>query len=430
MGFGQSRTLFNGRDLTGWKVVGGNAKFYVQQGEIVGESVANSPNTFLVTDEKFGDFAFTGEFKVEDGINSGIQFRSQLRITGEVYGYQMEIDHSDRAWTGGVQEEGHRSWLYPLSYNEPAKKAYKKGTWNTFRIECHQTHIRTFVNGILAADFYDPLNLSGFIGLQVHSLYKPEDEGKKVRWRNLQIESFPFKPGSSNPIFTIDYRPNQLSNDEKVAGWQLLWDGKTTSGWRSIYGNTFPTTGWEIKDQSLQTISSDGSETGNDIVTEAKLGPYFDLRFDFFYTEGANSGVKYFVDETYQVSGKSGIGLEFQILDDARHPDAQLGSIGNRTLGSLYDLIPSKKFFWAQARPNQWNQGRIVCLPDGTVEHYVNNLMVLKYPRGGAIFDALVARSKYAPFQGFGLATQGPILLQHHGDEVHFRSLKWKELKP
>jgi hypothetical protein len=426
----QWQNLFNGKDLTGWKTAGGKAKFYVENGEIIGESVVNTPNSFLITEKEYTDFIFEAQFKIDEGINSGVQFRSKQRTTtGDVYGYQMEIDHSARSWTGGIQEEGHRSWLYPLSLNEKAKSAYKLNQWNTFRIECISNEIKTFVNGLPTVHLFDDLNLKGFIGLQVHSLYKPEDAGKKMRWKNIRIQTENLKMSPPSDIYTVNLLANQLSESERIAGWKLLWDGKTTQGWRSVFGTDFPSKGWEIKEDKISTVPSDGSETGNDIVSIEKFGPAFELKFDFWYTEGANSGVKYFVDEQYKADGKSGIGLEFQILDDQRHPDANLGSIGNRTIGSLYDLIPSKKFSWAAARPNQWNQGRIVCYPDGKVEHYVNNLMAVSYPRGGQIFDALVARSKYANWKGFGLAEKGHILLQHHGDSVSFRSIRIKEIK-
>jgi hypothetical protein len=425
----QWQSLFNGKDLSGWKTAGGKAKFYVENGEIVGESVANTPNSFLITEKEYTNFIFEAQFKIDEGINSGVQFRSNQRANGEVYGYQMEIDHSPRSWTGGIQEEGHRSWLYPLSLNEKAKSAYKINQWNTFRIECTDNEIKTFVNGIPTAHLLDDLSLKGFIGLQVHSLYKPEDAGKKMRWKNIRIQIENIKATKSTSIYTVNLLANQLSEREKDAGWKLLWDGKSTQGWRSVFGTEFPSKGWEIKDNEIKTIPSDGSETGNDIITIEKFGPAFELRFDFWYTEGANSGVKYFVDEQYKSGGKSGIGLEFQILDDERHPDAKLGSIGNRTLGSLYDLIPSKKFSWAAARPSQWNQGRIVSYPDGRVEHYVNNLLAISYQRSGQIYDALVARSKYANWKGFGLAEKGHILLQHHGDNVSFRSIRFRELK-
>ena len=139
----------------------------------------------------------------------------------------------------------------------------------------------------------------------------------------------------------------------------------------------------------------------------------------------SNSGVKYFVNEDYDSGGKSGIGLEYQILDDEKHPDAKQGVVGNRTLASLYDLIPSykaeKRF---QRKPGEWNQGRIVVLPDHTVQHWLNGFKVVEYERKSNIFRALVARSKYEKWEGFGMNDRGPILLQDHGDQVSFRSIK------
>ncbi|MFT7002269.1 MAG: hypothetical protein ACJAVW_003308, partial [Spirosomataceae bacterium] len=138
----------------------------------------------------------------------------------------------------------------------------------------------------------------------------------------------------------------------------------------------------------------------------------------------------YFVDEKFNSGGKSGIGLEFQILDDEKHPDAKMGVVGNRTIASLYDLIPSikadKRF---QRKIGEWNQGRIVVMPDNTVQHWLNDFKVVEYNRGDNIYKALVARSKYKDFDGFGLSETGHLLLQDHGDEVHFKSLKVRKLK-
>ena len=156
----------------------------------------------------------------------------------------------------------------------------------------------------------------------------------------------------------------------------------------------------------------------------------FDLQFEFQITDTANSGVKYFVTER-ENSGGSAIGLEYQILDDDKHPDAFLGSIGNRTMASLYDMIPALKIGEGRREKipiGQWNRGRIVVFPDGKIEHWINGWKVVEYQRGTQYFYALVAKSKYVIWKNFGMAEKGHILLQEHGSHVAFRSIKIKEL--
>ena len=167
--------MFNGKDFTGWKQLNGKAKFEISNGEIVGTTVADQPNSFMVTEKDYGDFILELEYLVPQGMNSGIQFRSLSKpdyMNGRVHGYQFEVDPSDRAWTGGIYDEARRQWLYTLEYNPAAKTAFKSNQWNKIRLECIGTSIRTFVNGVPTAHLEDDMTLSGFIALQVHAIGK------------------------------------------------------------------------------------------------------------------------------------------------------------------------------------------------------------------------------------------------------------------
>ncbi len=427
--------LFNGKNLKGWKTLDGKVEFRAANGEIVGTSKTGEPNTFLTTVKNYGDFILEFEFMADGGLNSGVQFRSHSLKdyrNGRVHGYQYEIDTAPRAWSGGVYDEATpRLWLYPLTYNQPARTAYKPGEWNKARIEAIGTSIRTWLNGVECADLIDNAEAEGFIALQIHDIGSNKAlEGRQVRWRGIRIctkEPARYASPADPAVQQINLISNTISERESADGWRLLWDGKTTEGWRGAKLDAFPDKGWKIENGTLVVEKAEGTESGNggDIVTVDKYRDFI-LKVDFMITDGANSGIKYFVDPELNKGEGSAIGCEFQILDDLRHPDAKLGVDGNRTLGSLYDLIRADKEE-AYFRPSTFNTAMIV-VRGNHVEHWLNGVKIVEYERNNQMWNALVAYSKYRNWPDFGNADEGHILLQDHGDRVSFRNVKIKEL--
>ncbi len=423
--------LFNGKDFTGFVQMNGKAQYVAENGEMVGISTPDTPNSFMCTTKEYSDFILEFEVKVDTLLNSGVQIRSHSIDSidnGRVHGYQIEIDPSLRAWSGGIYDEARRGWLYPLyPNNEAAKSAFDRDGWNRYHVEAIGNEIRVWVNEIPTAAIIDDTDASGFIGFQVHAVAK-ELAGTQVRWKNIRIatknlDKYAIK--ETKEIYVANFIPNTLSEQEKKTGYKLLFDGSTSGGWRGAHKDIFPESGWKIENGVITVLPSGGAESkgGGDIVTVKEYGN-FDLYFECKITEGAYSGVKYFVTEDYATTG-SAIGLEYQILDDANHPDAKMGRDGNRTLASLYDLIPA-----ANKRFNgigKWNSCHIVS-SNGHVEHWLNGFKVLEYERGSEEYRKLVSESKYKDFRNFGEAEKGHILLQDHGNEVSFRSIKIKEL--
>ncbi|MGB5238496.1 MAG: DUF1080 domain-containing protein [Flavobacteriaceae bacterium] len=421
------RPLFDGQTLHGWTVKGGTAIYEVRNDQIVGTTVANTPNSFLTTNEHFSDFILELEYKVDPDINSGIQIRSNsfpFYQDGRVHGYQVEIDPSERAWSGGIYEEGSRGWLHPIIGDKKASSAFKQNDWNHYRIEAIGDTIRTWVNGVPASHLVDERCDSGFIGLQVHSIGDNQQEGSEINWRNIKIIIDSAARYSQKTPLPPVITKNRLLHAEAESGWQLLWDGQTTNGWRGAKSDRFPEKGWVIQDGELIVLASGGAESaaGGDIVTITEFAE-FELMLEFKLTEGANSGIKYYVDTELNKGPGSAIGLEFQILDDARHPDAKLGNHeGSRTVGSLYDIIQasSDKHVYPIG---EWNRARIIST-NNHVEHWLNGKKVLEFERKSPEFRKLVSESKYKDWPDFGEANSGPLLLQDHGDRVAFKNIK------
>jgi hypothetical protein len=435
--------LFNGEDLKGWKKLDGKAEYRVENGEIIGVSKTKTPNTFLATEEIYGDFILEYEMKMDRGLNSGVQIRSVATLpdgSKRVNGYQVECDdHDNRPWAGGIYEEAARGWLYPMAYNMQATRANKRGEWNSIRVEAVGNRIRTFINGINFANLVDDRRKEGFIALQVHGIGNNEAlEGKEIRWRNMRIiteEAEKYLKSGVQLSPEVSYLDMQLTPGQVEAGWKFLWDGKTSEGWRGARLESFPEKGWKMEDGVLTVESSGGAESANggDIVTIKKYKDFI-LEVDFRITKGANSGIKYFVDPDLNTGAGSAIGCEYQILDDKDHPDAQEGIPGTRTVASLYDLIKADALEYGQDNnPKRfkgvgtWNRARIE-VRGANVAHYLNGIKVVEYERGTQMWRALVAYSKYKDWPAFGEAESGHILLQDHGDEVSFKNVKILEL--
>jgi hypothetical protein len=434
------KKLFNGKNLSGWEIKNGTAEYTIEDDAIVGTSRTGTPNTFLCTKKKYSDFIFEVEVLVSPGLNSGIQFRSNSMKSyrnGRVHGYQSELDTSERAWTGGIYDEGRRGWLYPLTMNKNGSSAFRNGYWNKVRIEAIGNTIKTFVNGVQCSNLIDDMTSEGFIALQVHSIKGKELEGKTIKWKNIRIitENLESKKTPNMPYARqISYLKNTLTDEEKRKGWTLLWDGKTSKGWKAAKKNDFPNQIISIEDGTIHfpehKMKRDPNSAG-DIVTLKKYSD-FELEVDFLHQEGGNSGIKYFVDALEKGDGR-GIGLEFQVLDK-KHPDHNLGVSGNRTIGSLYDLIAAENLS-EKNRDNiranssgSWNRARIF-VKGGHVEHWINNIKVVEYDRFSQTFKNLIQKSKFAKHQGFGIGMSGRILLQDHGPgNVKFKNIKIREL--
>lgn len=432
--------LFNGKDLTGFRQLNGQAPYRVEDGMLIGKSVSGQPNSFMATEKDYGDFILEFDILCEEGLNSGVQFRS-LSLpeynNGRVHGYQCEIDPSDRAWSGGIYDEARRGWLVTLADNEAGRNAYKKNDWNHYRIEAVGDTIRIWLNGVNTANLFDNETPSGFIAFQVHGIgSNTELEGKEIRWKNIRIMTENLSANMTQGALApeVNKVPNFLTENEKANGWRLLFDGKTTNGWRGAHKTTFPEAGWKVENGQIIVQEADGREAqnGGDIVTVDEFAA-FELSLEFKITEGANSGIKYFVTEKEKPSG-SAFGLEYQILDDKNHPDANLFTTvpGSRKCAGLYDMIAPQNIRFNGI--GNWNQAVVKVFPNNHVEHWLNGFKTVEYERGSDAFRALVKGSKYsapayAPLGRFGEAPTGRLLLQDHGDEVAYRNIKVRELK-
>ena len=423
------KTIFNGKDLDGWQQLNGKHIWEVKNGMIVGTTVPGEPNGFLCTNKEYGDFVLELEVSIDTLMNnSGIQFRTLSYPdynNGRVHGYQMEVDPKPQQWSGAIYEEGgNRGWIYTGEQLSPAaKRAFKRDQkngfqWNKYRIECVGTTIRTWINEVPTAHLIDARFLRGYIGLQLHANQANDPAGSyKVRFRNIRIQTGDLKLSPLDKTYVVNLLPNNLSAQEEKNGYTLLWDGRSSKGWNGPNSSEFPKNAWSIKDGEMAMLKPEGTESPY-LITEEQFGP-FELKFDFKLSIGANSGIKYFVSESEASRSSALSSLEYQIIDDSAS-----GVSDNRTLGSLADILGSKKTPSTVKRTGEWNQAFIRARADNQVEYWLNGNKILEFKRGSAEYKDLVAKSKYKDLPNFGMSPKGHILLENNGSAVSYRSLK------
>lgn len=384
--------LFDGATLAGFTQRGGQASYRVEDGAIVGTTVPNTPNTFLCTDATYADFELELEFKVHPKLNSGVQIRSNSFPTykgGVVFGYQVEIDPSERRFSGGIYDEARLGkWIQDLSGNQPARDAFRPDAWNHLRVVARGESMRTWINGVPAADVTDAMTHAGFIGLQVHST--DSTEPLEVRWRNLRIRDLgdPWAAAPKDAVILLG---------EKVGTTQ--WEHADRPGSRVQWSlGEGPPPFLEVRPGS-----------GN-IVTKRSFGDVR-LHVEFCVDDNGKEG---------QANGNSGVYIqrryEIQILNSWQTPPA------DDTCGGIYKVAAAA--FNAARPPGQWQSYDIWFraarfAADGTK---TANARVTVYHNGTRIHDDVEIPDKTGGGQPEG-PDEGPLLLQDHGNRVRFRNI-------
>ena len=218
--------LFNGETLEGWRPINGAAPFTVEDGVIRGTNVFDSPNSFLATDESYSDFVLEFESKSIGGANSGVQFRTDLApgTWSGVIGYQLDIDPTERRWTGGIYHEGAHVWRHSMARNSACQAAYAHGEWNAYRIEAVGPVIATWVNGVPCAHMIGDHHATGFVALQIHDIGQDENLlGSFTEWRQIRLLKDPSPSdlrSAERGELVEGWLDNQISDVEAEKGWQ------------------------------------------------------------------------------------------------------------------------------------------------------------------------------------------------------------------
>ncbi|MBI5865335.1 MAG: DUF1080 domain-containing protein [Planctomycetes bacterium] len=380
--------LFDAKSIDGWVKRGGAAEYRVEDGCIVGVTHPDTPNTFLCSPREYADFILEYEFKADPKLNSGVQIRSGSfpgYRNGVVHGYQVEIDPSERAFSAGIYDESRRGWLADLKDNEAARKAFRQNEWNRVRVEAMGDTIRTWINGVAAANVTDGLTRRGFIGLQVHGT--DSKEPLEVRWRDLRIQE------RGDPL-----------NAMPMGATVLLGRDASQAAWESAAKPGQPAD-WTVVDGALEVRPGAG-----DIMTKKLFGSVR-LHLEFCVDDNGKEG---------QANGNSGIYIqrryEVQVLNSA----GQEPSLDN--CGAIYKV---KAPDYNVALPaGQWQTYDIwfyaaKWLPSGDK---LAKAKITVYQNGTRIHENVEIPDKTGGGQP-ELPGDGPLLLQDHGNNIRYRNI-------
>ncbi len=372
-------SLFDGETLAGWTQKNGTAKYEVVDGTIVGTTVKGSPNSFLCSDQFYGDFELEFDVKLaNDELNSGVQIRSHSIPTyrdGRIHGPQVEVSTNGHA--GFVYDEAGRGWLSP-DRDDPAKRAaFKSGEWNSYRVMAFGPTIRTWINGVPVANVVDGRSPSGLLGLQVHSV--SGDPKWSVAWRNLRIR--------------------ELGDG---GGFASLFNGKDLSGWKV---NENPESA-RVQDGAL-VVQGNRAHVFYDGPVYKHSFKNFELRALVQTKPSANSGL--YFHTLFQDEGWPSRGYEVQVNNTQ--------SDWRRT-GGLYGIDDIKE---APAKDNEWFQMSV---------HVVGQHITVDVDGKRLVDYTEPANAEREPSFAGRLIGRGTFALQAHdpGSEVWYKAIEVRPL--
>ena len=359
--------LLEDESLSFFEKKGGSAEYFLKDGILTGVAASDIPNTFLTTKEQFEDFTLSFSVKVDERLNSGVQVRSLPFVDDSGYemlrGYQVEIDPSYRAWSGGIYEERGRGWIGNLAANPEGRAAFKNGEWNEYFVEVKGNHIRVWINGVCTVNLIDETGKKGHIGFQVHAIYDDSHAGATVQWKDVILTPNPITQRNltdREKALEINLLPNQLSEYEKETGWEIIDlrnDIQPASEMRS----------WFLGDNSI-CAEGDGMAP----LDIARPGNNFEMKFEYTLGESGQALFIYAKDESENDN------IAFYMADTS---NLKLDSLKYQAAGSLYRMMEAKNLSnpdrnLALRSHDQWSQAHIIFSKE-RLQHWLNHNLVV-----------------------------------------------------